>query len=128
MKATFAFYTSRYKSEAISEDDWPYYEAKASAQLRKYKNEYTVSVPEDYDAAKDPDPECMAICAMADSLQAFDQILSGDAVPARSLSVGSVSESYGFSALDSLDVSPKGQAKELYRNASMYLDIYRGVT
>ena len=41
-----------------------------------------------------------------------------------SASVGSVSVSYG--GVSTLDLSPKGQARELYDAARRYLDIYRG--
>ena len=40
----------------------------------------------------------------------------------QSSSIGSVSSSQGTA----VDISPKAQAKELYRCAALYLDIYRG--
>lgn len=69
--------------------------------------------------------EAMAVCAMADALAYFTAAQNGMGAVA-SASIGSVSVSYG-NAASSLDLSPRGQAKELYRSASLYLDFYRGV-
>jgi hypothetical protein len=69
--------------------------------------------------------ENMAVCAMADSLAYFSAAQNGMGAVA-SASIGSVSVSYGNSA-SAVDLSPKGQAKELYRCASLYLEFYRGV-
>ena len=117
---TYEFYMSSYHGGSIPAIEWPAYEAKAAAQLRKYKRDYTVTVPEDY-----PEGENMAVCAMAEALYSFDLIANGEG-GVQSASIGSVSTSYG-SAAAAVDVSPKGQAKELYRLACLYLDIYRGV-
>lgn len=117
---SYQFYTSTYHGGSISEHDWPFYEVKAADQLKRYKRIYTVTVPTDY-----PEGENMAICAMAEALQGFDLIANGEA-GVQSASIGSVSTSYGNGAA-AVDVSPKGQAKELYRLACLYLDIYRGV-
>jgi len=67
----------------------------------------------------------MAVCAMADALAYFTAAQNGMGAVAAA-SIGSVSVSYG-NAANAVDLSPKGQAKELYRCASLYLEFYRGV-
>ena len=57
----------------------------------------------------------------------LDLLANGEGGPVQSASIGSVSVSYGGSAAQAVDLTPKGQARELYRCASLYLDIYRGV-
>lgn len=119
MDTTYEFYMSRYHGGSISSDDWPAYEARATEQLIRYKRIYKVTVP-DYE----PDAEKLAVCAMAEALYSFDLIANGDGGAVQSSSIGSVSASYG--SQNAVDISPKGQSRELYRCASLYLDIYRG--
>lgn len=120
MNIDYEFYESRYHGGSIPYDDWPEYEARATAQLYRFKRIYTVTVP-DYE----PEAEKLAICAMAEALHGFDLIANGEGGAVESASIGSVSTSFGSS--DAVDMSPAGQAKELYRCASLYLDVYRGV-
>ena len=115
----YEFYKGRYHGGIISFNDWAAYEARAAAQLTRYKRIYTVAVP-------DEDSESMAVCAMAEALQSFDLIANGEGGAVQSASIGSVSVSYGSAGTQAVDISPKGQAKELYRCACLYLDIYRG--
>lgn len=115
----FDFYLNIYHGGAIPSEEWPAYEGWAVAHLARYKRIYTVTAP-------GPDSEAMAVCAMAEALQGFDLLLSGEGGPLQSASIGSVSTSYGSFASQSIDLSPKGQARELYRCASLFLDIYRG--
>lgn len=119
----FEFYTDTYKGGVISKEDWPRYEARAAAQLARYKRIYTVTTPED-----SSDAESMAICAMAEALQGFDLIANGEGGAIQSASIGSVSTSYGSTGAQTVDLSPAGQSRELYRIACLYLDIYRGVS
>lgn len=118
----YSFYANSYHGSSIESSDWPGYERAAAAQLARYKQIYTVTEP-----AGSTDAESMAICAMADALHNFDLIANGEAGLVQSASIGSVSVSFGNTAAAAVDVSPKGQAKELYRCACLYLDIYRGV-
>lgn len=113
----YCFYMHNYKGVSIDLTEWPTYEAKAAAQLAYYKRIYTVTVP-------DENAEAMAVCAMADALAYFTAAQNGTGTVA-SASIGSVSVSYGSPS--AVDLSPKGQSRELYRCASQYLDIYRGV-
>ena len=113
----YKFYTDTYHGCSVSADEWPQLAARAQDQLNRYKRIYTVTAPEQ-------DAEAMAICAMADALAYFAAVQNGTGGVA-SASIGSVSVSYGNAA--NIDCSPKGQAKELYRCAAQYLDIYRGV-
>lgn len=114
----YEFYTNTFKGCSISDSEWPMYEARAAEQLSRYKRIYSVVAPED-------NSEAMAVCAMADALAFFTAAQNGNAGAVSSASIGSVSVSYGGAG--SVDLSQKGQARELIRCARLYLDIYRGV-
>ena len=114
----YSFYTDTYHGGSIPADEWSRYEADAEAQLTRYKRTYTVTAP-------DEDSESMAVCAMADAFFYIASALNGTGGAISSASIGSVSESYGASA--AVDLSPAGQAKQVFAAASLYLDIYRGV-
>lgn len=115
----YEFYRSVYGGNSLTDVEWPIFGKRATEQLARYKRIYTVTVP-------DETAEAMAICAMADALAYFATVQDGAGGPVASASIGSVSVSYaGASA--AVDLSPKGQARELYRCASQYLEIYRGV-
>lgn len=116
----YEFYKTAYLGGSIPEDDWPSYEARAAAQLARYKRIYTVTAPE-------ADAGSKAVCAMAEALYGFDLIANGEGGPVQSASIGSVSTSYGTASGQAVDISAQGQAAELYRCACLYLDIYRGV-
>lgn len=118
----YKFYTDTFHGGSISAKDWPIFEARAADQLAWYKRIYTVTVPDDV-----MDAESKAICAMADALAYFTAALNGAGGPVSSASIGSVSTSYAGASGGSVDLSAKGQAKELYHCACLYLDIYRGV-
>lgn len=118
----FEFYMSRYHGGSISSEEWPGYETRARAKLNRYKRIYTVTVPDN-----EPDAEELAICAMAEAMHGFDLIANGEGGAIQSASIGSVSTSFGNAGSQTVDVTPAGQAKELYRCACLYLDIYRGV-
>jgi len=113
----YRFYVQDYLGSAISEGDFPRLVCRAGEVLARYKRIYTVTEPES-------GAEKMAVCAMADALSGFEAIQNGETGAVQSASIGSVSVSYGTPA--AVDISPKGQARELYRCASLYLDIYRG--
>jgi len=115
----YDFYRNVYHGSAVSDAEWAAYSARAVDQLARYKRVYTVTAP-------GPDSEAMALCAMAEALYGFDLLANGEGGPIQSASIGSVSVSYGGLAGQSLDLSPRGREKELYRCASRYLDIYRG--
>ena len=119
----YDFYVNEYRGTVIPEEDVAEYTARAWEQLGQYKRMYTVHVP--YDDMLDAEER--AVCAMAEALYSFDLIASGEGGPVQSASIGSVSVSYGSRSVQAVDVSPEGQAKELYRCARRYLDIYRGV-
>lgn len=119
MMVSFDYYQNVYHGSAVTGEEWPAYEARAFAQLEQYRRMYTVTSPS-------PENEERAVCAMAEAMYGFDLLANGEGGPVQSASIGSVSVSYGGAAAQSLDLSPKGQAKELYRCACLYLDIYRG--
>ena len=112
----YSFYKDSYLGSAITETDWPVFCARAEEQVARYKRIYTVMPPEETS-------EAMAVCAMAEVVAAIAAAQNG-AGAVTSASIGSVSVSYGNNA--AIDLSPKGQARELYNAASRYLDIYRG--
>ncbi len=108
------YYQTVYQGSTIpTEEEFRELSREAEAQLRRYERIYTVE--------GDDNAKSMAICAMADSLYGFQAAQSGGAVA--STSVGSVSTSYKVAEVDT---SPKAQSLELYRRASLYLDIRRG--
>lgn len=116
---SYDFYWNTYRGGSIPEAEWPRCEARARDQLRRYRRVYQVSAPR-------PRSVDMAVCAMAEALYSFELLANGEAGPVQSASIGSVSVSYGGGAGQSVDLSPGGQERELYRCASRYLDIYRG--
>lgn len=113
----FDFYTNTYRGSSIPLEEWVLFASRAAEQLARYKRIYTVTAPE-------KDSEAMAVCAIADALAYFAAAQSGAGGTVTAASIGSVSVSYGSVTVD---LSPKGQEKELMRCARMYLDIYRGV-
>lgn len=114
---TYDFYVGEYHGSSVSQENWATLERDASAKLRQYKKNYTVTAPE-------KNSEAMAVCAMAETLDYFEQLENGN-LAVQAVSVGSVSVNYDNSA-KSVDISTKSREKELYRAASTYLDIYRG--
>lgn len=110
----YRFYRLHYRGDSLSEQEFPRLAGLAETQLRRYQRLYTVRAPEACS-------EAMAICAMADALYYFETAQNGGLVT--SAAIGSVSSSCQVGAVD---LSPKAQAKELYRCASLYLDISRG--
>ncbi len=113
---TYDFYKETYMGSSITEAEWPQFQRMATDKLNHYKRVYTVTAP----AA---DAEALAVCAMADALAYFSAAQNGTGAVA-SASIGSVSVSYSGS---NVDISPKAQERELYRCATIYLEIYRGV-
>ena len=113
----YGFYMNSYRGSSIPAESWLEYEARAATQLSRYKRIYTVKAPEE-------NSEAFAVCAMAEAMHSFDLIANGEGGAVQSASIGSVSVSYGSG--NSVDISPKEQARELYRCACLYLDIYRG--
>lgn len=114
----YSFYIDTYKGVSVTVEEWPLFEARATEQLARYKRIYAVTAPED-------NSEALAVCAMADALAYFTAAQNGTGGAVSSASIGSVSVSYGGAS--AVDLSPRGQARELLRCAKLYLDIYRGV-
>lgn len=112
----YSFYTGEYAGNSIPEDAWAVVQRDAEAQLARYERVYTVVYPKE-------NARSMALCAIADAIYAFDQLLAGGGA-VQSASVGSVSESYATA--DAPDTSDAARQRELYRCASLYADIYRG--
>ena len=114
MTADHDFYRNTYRGDSIPAEEFPRLALRAEAQLERYRRDYIVTAPA-------PDSEAMAICAMADALYYFETAQNGGTVA--SVTVGSVSSACRDPGQD---LSPRSQARELYRCARLYLDIYRG--
>ena len=114
----YSFYTGTFRGCSIQAPEWPTFEARAAEQLARYKRIYTVTAPEQ-------NSEALAVCAMADALAYFVAAQNGIGGTVTGASVGSVSVSYG--SQNAVDLSPRGQERELLRCARQYLEIFRGV-
>lgn len=112
----YSFYAGVYRGDSVPEADFPRLAQRAGEQLAQYKRLYQVT-------ASEAESEDKAVCAMADALYYFETAQNGGLVA--SSSIGSVSSSQ---RVDAVDVGPKAQARELYRCAQLYLDIYRGAS
>lgn len=114
----FDFYLNTYRGCSLTISEWATFCKRAEDQLNRYKRIYTVTAPEQ-------DSEAMAVCAMADALAYFCAAQNGTGGTVSGTSIGSVSVSYAGG--QGVDLSPRGQERELLRCARQYLDIYRGV-
>lgn len=104
----YDFYVNSYLGSAIPEKAFPGMAARARDALTRFESIYTVE-------AAGQESRNMALCAMAEAI--FEARRQGGL---RSANVGSVRVQYE-------DGSGKALERELYRRASIYLDIYRGV-
>lgn len=109
--ADYAFYAGVYGGGSIPREEFPRLARRAGEQLGRYQRIYRVTAPT-------ADSEDRAVCAMADALYYFETAANTP----QSASIGSVSSSQGTA----VDISPKAQARELYRCACRYLEVYRG--
>ena len=118
----YDFYVNVYRGSALSYQEWDLFSRRAAEKLHHYQRIYTVT-------AFAPQGEGMAVCAMADAYAYFTAAQNGDSGAVSSASIGSVSVSYqsGYGSSQVVDLSSRGQERELLRCARMYLDIYRGV-
>ena len=114
--ADYVFYTTQYKGDAVTGAEFPRLVKRAGEVLARYKRIYTVTAP-------DETAEDMALCAMVDAMAYYETAENGGGAVS-SASIGNVSVSYG--AVSGVDLSERAQSRELYRCASLYLDIYRG--
>ena len=112
----YDFYKNIYKGDALGEEEFPAFVARAGEQLQHYKRSYRVTGTEE--------AEKFALCAMAEAIGYFDAAQNGQG-GLRYASVGTVSVS-GKGIYSQVDISPEAREKELYRCAALYLDIYRG--
>jgi hypothetical protein len=112
------FYKEVYGGTALEGAQLTEFLARAEDQLRLFEQVFTVT--EFVENGRK-----LALCAMAEALSYFEAAQNGTG-GLRYASVGTVSVS-GKGIYQSMDISPAAQAKELYRCASTYLNIYRGV-
>ena len=106
---TFEFYRDTYLGSAIPENRFAELAKRAKEELERMKRCYRVEGGEEAQA--------MAICAMAESLFAHSRHGAG----VQSATVGGVSVRY-----DDAGSRAKDLQKKLYRQAGVYLEIYRG--
>ena len=112
----YGFYRDSYRGTALTEEEFPEVLARAREQLEYYERCYRVE--------GDDNARKLAVCALADAIAYFQAAQSGEG-GLRYAKVGTMSVS-GKGIYSAVDISPKAQARELYRIASRYLDIYRG--
>ena len=108
--ADYEFYVNCYLGSAVPEKAFPAAAAQAAAALERICRNYTV-------AEHGEETRKMAICAMAEAIFAANRRRAG----VTAASVGSVSVRY-----ENAERVDKSLQRELYRQASIYLDIYRG--
>ena len=108
--ADFVFYKDVFLGEMIPEKHFASLAQRAREVLLQFERAYRFNGPGE-------DSYRMAICAMAETLYAYSKRSAGMAAA----SVGEVSVRY-----ESGDNAQKNLQRELYRKASIYLDIYRG--
>ena len=92
---TYDYYTDEYHGTAVAEEDWAHLALVASARLDRIKALATVTPYGDDES----EAESMAICAMAETLQAWED--AGGAAGGGSVAsehIGSVSVTYGSAA------------------------------
>ena len=107
----FCFYKDVFLGELIPEKSFASLAQRAREVLRQFERVYRVNVPGE-------DSYRMAICAMAETLYTYSKRSAG----MTAASVGEVSVRY-----ESGDNARENLQRELYRKASIYLDITRGV-
>ena len=110
--ADFGFYKDVFLGDRIPEMHFASLAQRAREVLQSYERAYRVNVPGE-------DSYRMAICAMAETLHDYSKRSSG----MTAASVGEVSVRY-----EGGDNSHKAMQRQLYQNASIYLDITRGVS
>ncbi|MBQ4601215.1 MAG: hypothetical protein IJB17_06265 [Oscillospiraceae bacterium] len=112
----YSFYLQEYHGSAVAQENWQELCARAQEELARLKRCYRVRGSE-----RD---EKMAVCAMAEALDYFSLAQNGLG-GMQYASVGTVAVS-GKGIYSQVDITPEAQAKELYRCALRYLQIYRG--
>lgn len=110
--ADYEFYTEVYLGNTIPQKQFSEFSLRAKEELERLQRSYRVTIPGE-------DSLGMAICAMAESLHAAAKRRGG----VTAATMGDVSVRYEGS-----ENGEKSLRKELYRKASIYLDISRGVS
>ena len=117
----YEFYKTGYMGEIIPESEYPRLIRRAEDQFARYRRIYSVSTKQ---GVTEQD---RALCAMAEVLFNAETVANGEGA-AQSVSVGSVSASYGNTAAQAVDVTPAGVERALFQAARLYVDIYTGVS
>lgn len=106
----YEFYTNSYLGSVIPQKAFPGAAARARDALERFKGIYRV-------VSSGPESERLALCAMAETLYTAKQHRGS----VSAASVGNVSVHY-----EDRRSANKALWRELYEQASIYLDIYRG--
>lgn len=110
----YTYYCQTWGGE-MSREEFERAEPAAAAQLRRYKRIYSMG-------ENDPEQERQAICAMAEAILFFEQAENGEIT--ESIQLGSLQVARASGTVP--DLTARAKSRELYRCASLYLDIYRG--
>ena len=111
----YAFYRDIWCGE-VSQQEFAALEHRAASQLERYKRIYCVK-------PRDEESERRAVCAMLDAMHYFDTVQNGGL--AQKVQLGSLQVERMNNSVP--DLSEEAKSRELYRCASLYLEIYRGV-
>lgn len=111
----YAFYRNVWCG-TVPQEEFAALEHRAANQLERYKRIYHVKAPQ-------ADSELRAVCAMLDAMYYFDTAQNGGF--AQSIQLGSLQVNRADKTMP--DLSEAAKSRELYRCASLYLEIYRGV-
>lgn len=106
----YGFYKDTYRGDVLSQEEWEVYSLRAREHMDRFKRIYVV----------EGEQEELAVCAMAEALHSFRD---GDGAVS-SASIGSVSVKYDAC----VDLTAKGQERELFRILRRYMRVYRGVS
>ena len=112
---TYAYYTETYHGTAVEETDWARVSQLASAHLERVKTLAKVTPYGD-----EAECESMAICAMSETMLAWEEASATGAGGTRSESIGSVSVSYASAA----ELFPKGLGPALIDAMRPWLHVY----
>ena len=112
----YRFYAEVYGGSSLTREELREAGKRAWEQLAVYERSYRV--------VGDAVARKMAVCAMAEAIVYFQKAQNGEG-GLRYAKVGTMSVS-GKGIYTAVDISPQAQARELYRIACRYLDIYRG--
>lgn len=112
-QVTYEFYTQEYGGTYVEEADWAHLARRAAYRLERLKALSTVTPFGDTDEC-----ESMAICALAETYQSYDDAVS-NATDVASEAIGSVHVTYG----DGFKAMPNGLEQAVLDSIRPYLHV-----